>query len=352
MYTAYPEIWDEKKFRTPKYRYKVAHCFLVAQTKKMRVKTPAKRAAPAAKKRPSEEGSDFSEEPPAKVQKVFPDLEFPEFICVLRFSDIRKSINYQEVRDFEDLVAWIRLETELTRDMVVWIDIVIRDSEYAELMGAVAGDLVTERNYVRDQGTWNTAILNSQLNRDISWPAFRFMSVQVAVPGGKEPIRNIISAKPIDDNVAKAAAAAEERKMAILAEEAKKKAEEDKKAEEEAKKKAVEEARKKAEVEVRERAEAEAREKAEVEAREKAEVEAEEKRRVEKRAADLKTIEELKVITVDPTTTKPAALKATLQIRKLQGQIDIEDAEREMEDAERETEAVGDTGEASTEAVG
>src|SRR5712691_1025031 len=102
MYTAYPEIWDEKKFRTPKYRYKVAHCFLVAQTKKMRAKTPAKRAAPAAKKRPREEGSDFSEEPPAKVQKVFPDLEFPEFICVLRFSNIRrrKSINYQEVRDF------------------------------------------------------------------------------------------------------------------------------------------------------------------------------------------------------------------------------------------------------------
>lgn len=270
--------------------------------------------------------------PPQKLAKTeYPVLQFPTFLCVLRYGVLRPMIPYQTVRDFEDLVTWVREQTELTDDLLVWVDVPIRDPELQALMGNGAdGNPVKSTNTpITDQTSWNTAIINAQSNYDPD-RGFKYLGIDVRPPTGKEPMRDVIQASAVD--MKKVEEAAKAKADATIAAEA------------EAKKAAEE--KEKAEAKAREKAEAEKEKMEKEKAAAEAARAAEEKRRKEQRAADLEEEKSLEAKIADPATKRIAKLKLRATLDALKARMKIEDAEAEGEDDDDEGDG-DDTGEGS-----
>lgn len=110
----------------------------------------------------------------------YPDLEFPTFLCVVGCNGHRGLVSYQDVRNFGDLHAWIWSEFALSCDMLLQVEIPVRDPQYRAILGIKEDQCKIDpiTLYVLDQIAWNTAVICAQMNFDSSIWKFKYLSIE------------------------------------------------------------------------------------------------------------------------------------------------------------------------------
>lgn len=205
MFTQYPDAWAMARFpgkQGKRDRFQSGHDFLVAQTKKLRAtrragEEPARATAKSSARRTKHRRARSTNRR-ARTERIdYPMLEFPTFICVVRYEKVPELIDYQSVREFSALVAWVRREFQLSGDIAIHVPTVVVDEMLLELLqhdpddiDEADEDLYSEPTLnvaAYNQATWNVAVMNAQYNRNPMRARFDYMSVAVSrlAPGEK-----------------------------------------------------------------------------------------------------------------------------------------------------------------------
>ncbi|KAL0630436.1 hypothetical protein Q9L58_010717, partial [Maublancomyces gigas] len=200
MFGQYPEIWAQTRFPGEggvKERSQYGQAFLVSQTKKIRAarnlqekqrtepknrKTKRKRAneAESTDHRPQirRMGSEKSFLPTEMDSSEQRTMEFPGLLCLIRYEGVESIVPHDSVRRFNEVVEWILKEFDIpkVRNILIRVSTIIQDPGLREIMGP---GLYMINTNAHDQASWNTAILNAHLNRDLSQGCLKFVVVAV-----------------------------------------------------------------------------------------------------------------------------------------------------------------------------
>ena len=108
-----------------------------------------------------------SPSPPPKRQRWVerPNLKFRSFVVLMKTGGRFAQASYDSLWEFEELVKWIlaKKPTLAGQQILCWVNVTIRDSEWAELREHQLDEKVP--CFVTDQSSWDAAVMAAQANR-------------------------------------------------------------------------------------------------------------------------------------------------------------------------------------------